>query len=293
MLVAMSELPTRAVCLRARRARPSPADVGLPDSGRRRTPGLRREEVAALAGVSIDYLVRLEQGRDTNPSTSVLLALADALRLTEEERSHLVRLTAIGSAPELCPSFEPELATEVEPSVRLLLDRMGPTPAFVKSLAFDVLATNASWEALVRPLGILDGASAPANLLRYTFLHPGARTAFPEWEAMADGQVAALRAAEPRLSPGARFHELLAELQAVAAFAERWSAHPVAQKAAHTKVIAHPEVGELRIDLQVLDLGGTEGQQVVVWLPADEATDDAIRRATVGEPALRVVGGSL
>ena len=109
---------------------------------------------------------------------------------------------------------------------------------------------------------------------------------------MADGQVAVLRANEPRLSLDARFGPLLAELQAVPAFAERWSAHHVAAKAAHTKRIAHPEVGELRIDLEVLDLSGTDGLQLVVWLPADEATDAAIRRATVGEPALRVVGGA-
>jgi transcriptional regulator with XRE-family HTH domain len=291
MLVAMAELPTLAEFLRARRERLTPAEVGLPDSGRRRTPGLRREEVAALAGVSIDYLVRLEQGRDTHPSPSVLLALADALRLTEDERVHLLKLTAIGSAPELCPSFQP-LATEVEARVQLLLDRMGPTPAFAKNGMFDLLGGNATWEALVRPLGLLDGTGTPPNLVRFTFLHPASRTVFPEWEALADGEVAALRAAEPRLSLDARFGELLAELQAVPAFSARWSTHQVARKAAHTKVVVHPEVGELRVDLEVLDLVGTEDQQIIVWLPADEATDAAIRRATVGEPALRVVGGN-
>jgi transcriptional regulator with XRE-family HTH domain len=291
MLVAMAEPPTLADFLRARRERLTPAQVGLPDSGRRRTPGLRREEVAALAGVSIDYLVRLEQGRDTHPSPSVLLALADALRLSDEERAHLLKLSAIGASPELCPSFG-ALPTEVEPRVQLLLDRMGPTPAFAKSSMFDLLAGNASWEALVRPLGMLDGPRRPANLVRFTFLHPEARAVFPDWDTMADGEVAALRAAEPRLSLDARFGELLAELEAVPAFAERWSAHHVARKAPHVKRVVHPEVGELRIDLEVLDLSGTDGQQIIVWLPADEATDAAIRRATVGEPALRVVGGT-
>jgi transcriptional regulator with XRE-family HTH domain len=290
MLEAMAEVPTLAEFLRARRERLTPAEVGLPDSGRRRTPGLRREEVAALAGVSIDYLVRLEQGRDTHPSTSVLLALAEALRLTEEERNHLVRLSHIASSPELCPTVGP-LQTVVEPRVQLLLDRMGPTPAFAKNPMFDVVALNATWEALVRPLGLLDGPGVP-NLVRYTFLHPAAPGTFPDWAAMADGEVAALRANEPRLSLDARFGELLAELGEVPAFAERWSAHHVAAKAAHTKRVVHPVVGELRVDLEVMDLAGADGQQIVVWLPADEATDDAIRRATVGEPALRVVGGA-
>jgi transcriptional regulator with XRE-family HTH domain len=291
MLVAMADLPTLAEFLRARREGLTPGEVGLPDSGRRRTPGLRREEVAALAGVSIDYLVRLEQGRDTHPSPSVLLALADALRLGDEERAHLVKLSAIGSSPELCPSFEP-LATEVEPRVQLLLDRMGATPAFAKSPMFDILAVNATFEALARPLGILDGPAAPGNLVRFTFTHPAARRVFPDWELLADGEVAALRAAEPRLSLDARFGELLAELEAVPAFAERWSAHHVARKAPHTKRVVHPAVGELRVDLEVLEVAGTDGLQVIVWLPADEATDAAIRRATVGEPALRVVGGT-
>jgi transcriptional regulator with XRE-family HTH domain len=291
MLEAMADLPTLAEFLRARREGLTPAEVGLPDSGRRRTPGLRREEVAALAGVSIDYLVRLEQGRDTHPSTSVLLALADALRLSDDERQHLVQLRHIASTPELCPTFEP-LATEVGPRVQLLLDRMGPTPAFAKNPMFDVLGANASWQALARPLGMLDGPTSPPNLVRFTFLHPAARAVFPDWEVLADGEVAARRAAEPRLSLDARFGPLLAELQEVPAFAERWSAHHVARKAPHTKRVVHPEVGELRIDLEVLDLAGTDGQQVIVWLPADEATDEAVRRATLGEPGLRVVGGA-
>src|SRR4051794_22095289 len=142
--------------LRARREGLSPAEVGLPDSGRRRTPGLRREEVATLAGVSIDYLVRLEQGRDSNPSASVIAALAAALRLTDEERTHLGTLAQLSNSQELCPSVLPSL-TEVAPTLRTLLDRLDPTPAFLVSPINDVLAWNPAWERVAAPLGMVDG----------------------------------------------------------------------------------------------------------------------------------------
>ena len=108
--------------LRARREQLQPGDVGLPDNGRRRTPGLRREEVATLAGVSIDYLVRLEQGRDTKPSPSVIAALADALRLDDEQRRQLYTLAMISQTSELCPAARP-LARAVAPTVTALLER--------------------------------------------------------------------------------------------------------------------------------------------------------------------------
>src|SRR6187431_2086527 len=126
----MSERSELAEFLRARREQVHPADVGLPDSGRRRTPGLRREEVATLAGVSVDYLVRLEQGRDTHPSSDVLAALADAMRMTEDERRHLALLGMISGNGAFCPT-EQVLATEVAPTVTAVLDALDPTPAFV------------------------------------------------------------------------------------------------------------------------------------------------------------------
>ena len=145
--------------LRARREQLQPADVGLPTSGRRRTPGLRREEVATLAGVSIDYLVRLEQGRDVNPSAGVLAGLAAALRLDDDERMHLFKLAAISGSSELCPAAR-AVAVDIPPSIRQLLERLDPTPAFVLGAAGDVLAANRAWETIVRPLGMLDGDGA-------------------------------------------------------------------------------------------------------------------------------------
>jgi transcriptional regulator with XRE-family HTH domain len=127
--------------LRTRREQLQPADVGLPDSGRRRTPGLRREEVATLAGISIDYLVRLEQGRDTRPSASVIAALADALRLDDDQHRQLSMLARVSQSAVLCPAAGP-LTRVVVPTVTALLERLGTTPAFVVGPANDVLAGN-------------------------------------------------------------------------------------------------------------------------------------------------------
>src|SRR5260370_678680 len=126
----MTEPSELGAFLRARREALHPADVGLVDNGRRRTPGLRPEEVAALAGVSIDYLTRIEQGRDVNPSVAVLAALAVALRFGDEERTHMAKLAAIGHSRDLCPTATP-LVDDVSPGVRHLLDALGSTPAFV------------------------------------------------------------------------------------------------------------------------------------------------------------------
>ncbi|MCU1485713.1 MAG: DNA-binding protein [Actinomycetia bacterium] len=270
--------------LRARREGLSPAEVGLPDSGRRRTPGLRREEVATLAGVSIDYLVRLEQGRDSNPSSSVLAALAAALRLTEEERSHLGMLAAKGRSRELCPTAVPPTTT-VPATVRTLLDRLDPTPAFVLDPTNDVLAWNHTWAALVRPLGMLDGT--PPNTTRYTFLDERARTTYPDWEVAADEQVRQLRAAGTHWGWDARYQALVAELSAHVAFEHRWSAHAIEAKHRGTKAVRHPELGTLRFDYESLRVGDRSEHRLVTWLPADEATSAAL---VPSAPQLRVVG---
>jgi transcriptional regulator with XRE-family HTH domain len=213
--------------LRARREQLQPADVGLPDSGRRRTPGLRREEVATLAGISIDYLVRLEQGRDTRPSASVIAALADALRLDDDQHRQLSMLARVSESAVLCPAAGP-LTRVVVPTVRALLERLGTTPAFVVGPANDVLAGNRAWGRLVRPLGMLE--SAEPNLARYVFLHRDARTVYPDWTAAADDQVGRLRAASVRWGDNERFAKLLDELRTAPDFAERWSKFATTEK---------------------------------------------------------------
>lgn len=166
--------------------------MGLKSGGRRRTPGLRREEVATLAGVSIDYLVRLEQGRDTNPSAEVLGALAAALQLDGDEARHMVALAAHGAGPHVerfCPST-PALDAAVPPAIRLLLDQIHPTPAFVLGPIGDVVASNSAWRTLVEPLGLLD----VPNVVRHAFTHPQARATYARWDEAADAHVARLGA---------------------------------------------------------------------------------------------------
>jgi transcriptional regulator with XRE-family HTH domain len=264
----VSDSTDLGVFLRARREALRPADVGLVDNGRRRTPGLRREEVAALAGVSIDYLIRLEQGRDTNPSASVLAALAAALRLGDEERTHLAKLAAIGNSRELCPEATP-LGTEVAPGVRHLLDELGSTPAFVVGPVSDVIAWNEAWTRVVAPLGMLDDQRV--NLARYVFTHPRAHAVYADWDAAADEQVARLRAAEPRWGQEPAFVELLAELRTADDFAARWSTHPVAEKRRGAKRLHGPDVGELHLAYEVLVLPDDD-QQLVTWRAADDLT---------------------
>jgi transcriptional regulator with XRE-family HTH domain len=279
--------------LRARREQLQPGDVGLPDSGRRRTPGLRREEVATLAGVSIDYLVRLEQGRDTRPSPSVIAALADALRLDDGQRRELYLLAMVSQSTELCPAPRP-LTREVAPTVTALLDGLGRTPAFVVGPAHDVLAWNDAWEQLVQPLGMLDGA--PPNLARHVFLHPEARTIYPDWTSAADEQVSRLRAATTRWGDDHDFAILMDELRTAPEFNERWSIFATTDKRRGTTRLAHPDLGPLRLNYEVLLLpDDIDDQRLITWLPADDVTAIALARtgdtAVPTSPAqLRVIG---
>lgn len=282
----LADRPTLAAFLRARRERLRPADVGLPDSGRRRTPGLRREELAVLAGVSVDYIVRLEQGRDTHPSGAVLGALADALRLSDDERVHLKRLAVLTSAPGLCPQGS-AAPVEVPPTVRALVERLDPTPAFVIGAWFDLLAWNTAWGRLIAPIGLLDGDRP--NLARFTFTDPRARTVYLDWAATADEQASALRSMALDRGDEPAFTELVDELRQVPAFAERWSCHLVVEKRRGTKRLQHPVVGEIRVAYEVLLPPDERDLRLITWLPADEASDDAIRRAVVAGATLRAV----
>jgi transcriptional regulator with XRE-family HTH domain len=278
--------------LRTRREQLQPADVGLPASGRRRTPGLRREEVATLAGISIDYLVRLEQGRDTRPSMSVIAALADALRLDDDQHRQLSMLARVSESAALCPAAGP-LARVVAPTVSALLERLGTTPAFVVGPANSVLAGNRAWGHLVRPLGMLE--SAEPNLARYVFLHRDARTVYPDWTATADDQVARLRAASVRWGDNEQFAKLMDELRMAPEFVERWSKFARTEKRRGTTRIVHPDFGRLRFNYEVLLPDEVDEQRLIIWLPADDSSADAF--ASLGDTAapsspaqLRVIG---
>jgi transcriptional regulator with XRE-family HTH domain len=282
----MPEPSPLAEFLRARRERTLPRDVGLPSNGRRRTPGLRREEVATLAGVSVDYLVRLEQGRDAHPSGEVLAALADAMRMTDDERLHLAKLGAISANGAMCPARTP-LIHDVAPTVAAVLDRLQPTPAFVLGPVGDVLAWNDAWAAVVGPLGVLEGPRP--NLGRYVFLDARAHDAFPAWRVVADEQVARLRRAMARWGDEPDVVALVAELRGAPEFERRWVAHPVGEKRRGTKQVAHPVAGDLDLSVEVLALTDDSEQVLVTWLAADEATATRLD-ALVAPPQLRVVG---
>ncbi len=291
----MADQNELAEFLRARREHLTPADVGLPVHGRRRTPGLRREEVATLAGVSIDYLVRLEQGRDTNPSPSVLAALAKALRLSEEERAHLGHMVLRANNNEMCPSAG-ALPTQVRPNVVRMLEQLDPIPAHVIGPLTDVLAANDAWWALMHGIGALADhgpADDAPNLATFVFLDPAAPQVFRDWDAVADAQAGRVRSAQTRWGDEPRFTALLATLEASPAFVARWQAHAVEERPRGVLRLDHPHVGELRLAHEALHLVD-EDQRLVTWLPNDEATEHALRelldrRAPVS-PRLRVVG---
>ncbi|MET0415616.1 MAG: helix-turn-helix transcriptional regulator, partial [Actinoplanes sp.] len=184
--------------LRVHREAMTPAAVGLPAGPRRRTPGLRRSEVAALADVSVEYVTRLEQGRDRRPSPQVLAALATALRLNWSERVHLHRLTKAADPSYNCRGHITP-TDEVRPTVQALLDRLEPTPAVVLNQLSDVLAHTAGYVRLVGPIGLLD--ATPPNLARFLLGDSRARDAYPDWDHLADEQVATLKQGPFRAYP--------------------------------------------------------------------------------------------
>ncbi|MEU1405720.1 helix-turn-helix transcriptional regulator [Streptomyces sp. NPDC005728] len=233
--------------LRRGRARLDPTDVGLTPGIRRRTPGLRREEMASLAGMSVDYYTRLEQSRGPRPSRQMLTALARALRLTDDERDHLFHLA--GEEP---PRREATSA-HVRPGLLLVLDRLHDTPAQVMTDCGEVLAQNAMAKALSG-----DASARPPherNLIRRFFLDPAARALFPPEDGPehARAQVANLRAVTAARPDDPEPAALVAELRADSEeFAHLWEEHEVAVRRSATKRFRHPVVGLLELDCEVL-----------------------------------------
>jgi transcriptional regulator with XRE-family HTH domain len=266
--------------LRARREAISPADVGLPTGSRRRTPGLRREELASLAGLSVEYLTRLERGIDRRPSTQVIGALADVLGLSPEERVHVYRMVKVVSG-DVCVQAHP-LARAVRPTVLALLDRLDPTPALVLAPHGDVLASTAGFRRLAAPIGLFD--TAEPNLVRFVFGDPRARAAFPEWERVADERAAALRAAADLADRTAAALADELSITEGAEFARRYAAGGTLPPWTGVERWEHPTAGALRLAFESLPLPGPEDQRLLAYLPADAATADAL--AALEEPAL-------
>lgn len=236
-----------AAFLRAWRARVQPADVGLPAGGRRRTPGLRRQEVAQLAGMSVEYYIRLEQGRGPRPSRQMIGAICRALRLSEDETAHLHHLVG---EPPLPPSG---LVRDVRPGVLHLLDRLDDTPALVCSAARDVLAWNAMAAALLGDFSAL--APADRNLIWRYFTDPASRARHEEPDAtrFSCNAVADLRAAAARYPADSGLRRLIERLLAASPeFVELWARQDVRVRRSSHKRIVHPVVGPLDLDCEAL-----------------------------------------
>ncbi|RJO79927.1 XRE family transcriptional regulator [Nocardia panacis] len=261
----------------ARRAELRPADVGLPEGGRRRTPGLRREEVAVLAGLSADYLARLEQGRDTNPSMAVVNALANALKLEGSARHHFGWLSLTACQGAGCPGETPPEA-EVSETMMGIVRALNPTPAFVLGRQLDVVHWNAAWAEFAGPLGLLDEPDR-VNLATYTFTHPAARRVWREWDAVADLLIAALRRSQMRWGADTGIERFIEELCRTPEFALRWLRHPPSGFTNARLALAHPVHGPVTVPFETLD--GAGDHSVAVWL---------VEQTTARTPALRLVG---
>jgi transcriptional regulator with XRE-family HTH domain len=249
--------------LRSRRRRLRPADVGLPELGRRRTAGLRREEVAALAAISVTYYTFLEQGRELNPSRQVLDALAGALRLTAPERAHLHDLAAGPAAP--APAAEVLAA-----GVASLVDRLDPHPAYVTGRYWDVLAANRAARLLWTDWPALPAADR--NMVWWMLADPASRAVFAEWPEEAAAQLARFRAAAARHPDDPVFAALVARLHGASAeVREWWPRHEVAPLGGGSKLLRHPELGELRLRHAVLTVADAPEQKLVTFEldPAD------------------------
>jgi transcriptional regulator with XRE-family HTH domain len=254
-----------AAFLRSRRERIAPEEVGLPPAARRRTPGLRREEVATLAGVGVTWYTWLEQGRDINASPQVLAAVARTLLLDPHERDHLFRLADVpdGNGQGECRALPP--------TAQILLDQLDPFPACIRNGRYDVLAWNQAYDRLMGPLAELPFEER--NSLWLMFTSPACRAATLDWEEGVRRMVAEYRAAMAEHVAEPAWKCLVSRLAEVSPeFAELWERHEVASPENLTKRYLHPEVGLLKLNYTHLWLGQRLGTRMTTYTPADEQT---------------------
>jgi len=256
--------------VRAWRERLAPSAVGLPSHGSRRTSGLRREELAALAGVSVDYLVRLEQGRSTSPSAQVVASLARALALSSDERDHLYRL-AKHAVPDA--RLVPTLLT---PGIERMVARLSDAAVSVHDMAWTILAWNATWAALMGDPSALSARDRNIAWRHFTRSGTsGSRIDRPtdDTAEFEHGVVADLRAALGRYPDDPELRRLITDLRnASERFAELWNAHDVAVHRASRKTVVHPEVGPVTVDCDVLRAEDS-GLTVIVYTAAPGSVD--------------------
>lgn len=265
----MVEREALAEFLVRRREQLQPSDVGLGEGARRRTPGLRREEVAQLAAMSTDYYARLEQQRGPQPSVQILASLARALRLTPDERDYLHRICG-HSAPD-----RTMFTDYVHPGMLRVLDRLDDTPAFVVSVLDEVLIQNDAARALLGDVSGLEGMER-SGIYRWFANPQDERRRYPEQDHPRHGSVlvASLRSAYGALGERSRAGEIVRELTACSSeFVELWAVHEVRRRFEDHKVLIHPEVGPIEVDCQALF---TEDEsQALIVLTAAPGSDAA------------------
>lgn len=262
--------------LASRRARITPEQAGLPAyGGNRRVKGLRREEVALLAGVSVDYYVRMERGNLAGASDAVLDGVARALQLDEAERDHLFDL-ARAAAPAPARQRRAK-SVGVSQSVQQILDAITEAPAWVRNARHDILAANRMARALYAP--VLADPRRPPNNARFIYLDPAAREFWVDWERAANDVAAMLRSEAGRNPHDKQLIELIGELSTQSKeFRARWAAHNVRFHRAGHKKIHHPVVGELELDFESMELPSHPGLTMVAYTaPAGSPTADSLK----------------
>jgi transcriptional regulator with XRE-family HTH domain len=248
--------------LTSRRAKITPDQVGLTAYGPRRVPGLRREEVAVLAGVSVPYYTRLERGDMSGVSESVLEALARALQLDDAERAHLFDLAR--AAGPMAKRRRRSAPKQIRPSVQRLLDAITGAPALVQNGRLDVLAANQLGCALYSEL--FRDPTRPANHARFTFLNPSSHDMYPDWERAANDGVALLRAEAGRDPYDRDLTDLIGELSTRSEeFRTRWAAHNVRLHQTGAKRFHHPVVGDLTLTFEMMELAADPGLHLLTY----------------------------
>lgn len=267
--------------LKTRRARMSPDEVGLPNGSRRRAPGLRREEVASLASVSITWYTWLEQGRDIRVSEQVLESIATALRFRPDERNHLFRL-----AHKRVPNGQPPVTEKVSPVLQNVLDSLGTSPAWIIDHRWNILAWNRAATTVFADFG--DIPAEERNILRFTFTDGALRRRLVDWEAFARGMMATFRASSGKQVAEAWFVEFIKELETdCREFREWWVQHDVRGAPVERIEVDHPEVGRLDLNNTSFQVNSDPGMRVCVYTASPDSETAEKIQELVGSPVAR------
>jgi transcriptional regulator with XRE-family HTH domain len=264
--------------LTARRAAVSPETLPFVSTGTRRVPGLRRDEVAMLAGVSVDYYTRLEQGRERNPSQQVVDALSRALELTQDQTRHLYDLADLRWDPAWNVTHQPP-----DPTLLLMMNSWERSAAFIIDPLLDIVEKNRVATALLEPF------RTTSNLAEMVFLDPAGRTFFEDWDRAAESSVASLRSTERLSSNPARRTELVERLTDAPEFATRWKRYDVAPKTRESKELRHPSAGRIVINFFTFHVAHQPGYELVVYQAepgslSEERLIELTRSAPVSSP---------